>query len=221
MSDSKRKTARELAYKYLAQEKPLDWFEALYQRAQGDADQVPWEDSQPNPGLVEWLDASPELQPGRALVIGSGLGNDAEELARRGFAVTAFDISQSAIAWCRERFPDSGVDYQVRDLFEAPQAWQGAFDLVLESYTLQVLPIELRARAVQAMAGFVAPGRRLLVIARGREPHEPEGKMPWPLTRDEVEAFARLGLSKLSFEDYLDDEDPPVRRFRALFKRPA
>lgn len=48
---------------------------------------------------------------------------------------------------------------------------------------------------------------------------ESPGQMPWPLTRAEVEAIATPGLALASFEDFLDAEDPPVRRFRALFRR--
>jgi hypothetical protein len=68
---------------------------------------------------------------------------------------------------------------------------------------------------------FLRPGALLLVIARGREPSDPEGQMPWPLTRVELAAFTAAGLFELSFEDLLSVEDPgepPVRRFRALYR---
>ena len=42
--------------------------------------------------------------------------------------------------------------------------------------------------------------------------------MPWPLTKDELGAVELLGLSKVHFEDYLDNEMPPVRRFRATYR---
>lgn len=58
------------------------------------------------------------------------------------------------------------------------------------------------------------------MIARGREPDEPAGDMPWPLTGREVESIAGGGLALASFEDFPDDEAPPVRRFRATFRRP-
>jgi hypothetical protein len=38
--------------------------------------------------------------------------------------------------------------------------------------------------------------------------------------RSELDAFAGLGMELLAFEDYVDDEDPPVRRFRATYRRP-
>ena len=43
--------------------------------------------------------------------------------------------------------------------------------------------------------------------------------MPLPLTRTEIEAIADAGFVRESFEDFLDDEKPPVRRFRATFRR--
>ena len=46
----------------------------------------------------------------KALKIGCGLGDDAEYLTETGMEVTAFDISETAIRWCHERFPDSRVE---------------------------------------------------------------------------------------------------------------
>ena len=52
--------------------------------------------------------------------------------------------------------------------FAPPPAWSEGFDLVLEAYTLQVLPADLRPVAARQIADMVAPGGTLLVIARGR-----------------------------------------------------
>jgi len=54
---------------------------------------------------------------------------------------------------------------------------------------------------------------------RGREPADPEGELPWSLTRAELDAVRAHGLELVRFEDLLDDETPPVRRFRALYRR--
>ena len=93
----------------------------------------------------------------------------------------------------------------------------GRFDFVLEVYTLQVLPAELRPLAIRGLAGFLKKGGMILVMARGREEREPEGLMPWPLTRRELDEFGAAGLREESFEDYFDKESPPVRRFRAIY----
>jgi SAM-dependent methyltransferase len=209
-----------LAHKHISEGNPLGWFEPLYASASGDAAALPWADLKPNPNLLAWLDARPMPAGRRGLKVGCGLGDDAEELARRGFDVTAFDIAPTAIRWCERRFPQSRVRYRVADLLEPPAEWNGAFDFVLESYTLQVLPAALRERAMQSLAGFLAEGAELLLICRGRDANDPEGPMPWPLTRNELAALAeRAGLVEQSFEEFFDDESPPVRRFRCVYGR--
>lgn len=214
-----RARARTLAGEAIARGEPLAWFEQLYREAAAGAAVVPWADLVPNPHLVDWLDAH-RGTPGRALDVGTGLGDNAEELARRGWEVVAFDVSATAIADARRRFPTSRVRYTTANLLEPPETWHGAFDLVAETYTLQVLPPRERAVAAQVLGRLVAPGGTLVVISRSREAEEPEGAMPWPLTRVEIEAIGRSGLSLTSFEDFLDTESPPVRRFRATLRRP-
>lgn len=220
MSIARRK-AGDLARESLADGDAVGWFEKLYAQADGDPGAISWADLAPNPNLVAWLDRENVEGNGRlALKIGCGLGDDAEELSRRGFLVTAFDVSQTAIGWCLARFPSSTVRYVVHDLFLEHCDWACDFDFVLESYTLQVLPPGARAAAMTNAARFVAPGGDLLVIARGREPNDPPGTMPWPLVRDELTAFTQAGLEEKSFEDFMDAESPPVRRFRAHYRRP-
>jgi ubiquinone/menaquinone biosynthesis C-methylase UbiE len=73
-------------------------------------------------------------------VVGCGLGDDAEYVAGRGFDTVAFDISASAIRAARRRYPDSAVHYVTADLLDPPGEWERAFDLVVESLTLQALP---------------------------------------------------------------------------------
>jgi 2-polyprenyl-3-methyl-5-hydroxy-6-metoxy-1,4-benzoquinol methylase len=215
-----RTVARQLAQEFISQGKPLDWFEALYRRADGASSAIPWADMAPNPNLVEWLDQTGLRGDGMtALVIGCGLGDDAEALFLQGFRVTAFDISQTAIKWCRRRFPDSNVVYCVEDLLTAPTSWTRAFDFVFEAYTLQVLTEDLRKSAAHGIADFVAHDGTLLVITRGRDPHEDRGQMPWPLVREELRPLETRNLSQIAFEDYFDDEEPPVRRYRVEYRK--
>ena len=219
MSNEPRATARDIAQEHLNAGDPLGWFESLYSRSAGDTSIIPWADLTVNPNLVSWLDINNSTDLGLALKVGCGLGDDAEELAKRGYSTTAFDISESAIGQCRKRFPDSFVEYVVADLFSAPSEWKARFDFVLESYTLQVLPPDLRIEAMKCICSFVSPGGILLVIARGREENEREGKMPWPLTKKELLLFEDHGLQKMTFEDYIENEEPPVRRFRATYRK--
>ena len=217
----KRRAVRSLARDAIARGEPLAWFEEVYQRAESSGvSTVPWADLRPNPNLVHWLERERIDGAGRrSLVVGCGLGDDAEELGRRGFAVTGFDISQSAIEMATTRFRDTDVEYLATDLFNAPASWASAYDFVHEAYTLQVLPTAMRREALRRMASFVAPKGILLLIARARDEAEDPGEMPWPLTRDEIKLPRQFNLKELSLEDYLDEEQPPVRRFRAVYRR--
>lgn len=193
------------------------FFDAVYATAERDTNGVPWADLQPHPLAMHWLEQSQiQGQNRRALVVGCGLGDDAEALAKRGFQVTAFDISPNAVAWCQQRFPHSHVVYQTADLFTAPAEWRQSFDLVLEIYTVQALTVTLHAPAIASIAQFVAHNGQLLVICCGRDPQDDPGSMPWPLTRAELAQFEQCGLHEVSFEDVRHEDG---RHFRAIYGR--
>jgi len=102
-----RKRARELAAEFLAKGNPTGWFEALYQEAESGITTVPWADLAPNPHLLDFWQAHPQLSAHKtAVVVGCGLGDDAEQLIQWGFQTTAFDISETAIRRARQRFPN-------------------------------------------------------------------------------------------------------------------
>lgn len=175
------------------------WFEEVYAASRGHAREVPWARLTPNPLFLSWAERCGLMVDGEtAAVIGCGLGDDAEELARRGFSVTAFDISPTAIGWCRDRFPGSPVDYHQADLFALPSGWHRRFGMVLEASTLQTLPAASRPAALRAMAELVAPGGTLLVIAFARAAGEDPGPIPpWPLTPSEFEPLRESGLREV------------------------
>ncbi len=215
-----REQARALARAAIARGDATGWFEELYQQAAGKVGRIPWADREGHPLWREWLaDQRARVAGRRALVVGCGLGEDAEELARAGAQVCAFDVAPTAIDWCRKLWPGSAVRYEVSDLFALPLQWRGAFDFVLEIYTLQALPQELRSRGMAAMANTLAPGGDLVAISRAREAREPLGELPWPLTRDELLEFTQLGLALREFTDLTAAGDPPTRHWRARFER--
>jgi SAM-dependent methyltransferase len=196
----------------------LAWFEEIYAAAGGDPERVPWADEESNAWLVEWLEQQSLSAKGlSAVVVGCGLGDDAEELSRRGYQVVAFDLSDTAIDWATRRFPDTTVEYRQADLFALPDV-MGTFDFVFEAYTLQALPIPMRPVAVNVIASLVAPAGELLVVCRGSESNEGVEGPPWPLTRHELSGFRSAGLLEDSFDDFMDET---VRRWRVHYLRPA
>jgi SAM-dependent methyltransferase len=210
--------ARRLAAEGLRGDDATGWFEHLYAAADDGEAVVPWDRDTPRELFAEWA-AHKQLdgRGRRALVVGAGLGTDAEFVAGFGFDTIAFDISPTAVRVARERHPGSKVEYVVADLLDPPAGWRGAFDLVVEIITVQALPVRLHELATANIASFVAPGGTLFVLAAARDDHgEPPSGPPWPLTRAEVEAFAGGDLSAVRIEQIAQADD---RRWRAEFQR--
>jgi SAM-dependent methyltransferase len=206
----------------LAAGDPTGWFEQLYVEAEAGEAEVPWDRPAPTALLVEWVERAGSARAGagmRAVVVGCGLGRDAEFVAGLGFATTAFDISETAVRVARERHTGSPVDYRVADLLDLPGEWRHGFDLVVESNNVQALPRSLRERATAAVGSLVAPGGTLLVLAAAATEWDEDGP-PWPLTRAEVSAFGVGGLREESVESIPAEDDPLVTRWRAVFSRP-
>ncbi|HCM74310.1 MAG TPA: class I SAM-dependent methyltransferase [Fimbriimonadaceae bacterium] len=210
-----RKAAARLANRAREQGQPSQWFEPLYQAADGDARYVPWADLEPHPLLHDPAPQSPKSS-GRAAVVGCGLGDDAEWVAARADSVWAFDVSATAIEWAKQRWPDTRVQYEQADLFALPPERLGAFDWVVEVYTLQALPPESRAAASRAIASLLAPGGELWIITRIRPDDGEWGPVPWPLLRRELDALSTMGLEFVK-EAALPDTD----LVRSHWRRPA
>jgi SAM-dependent methyltransferase len=213
-----QRQASRLAAPAVAAGTPTTWFEQLYSSARRGEVDMPWDWSHPNPLLEQWS-AGRSGNGRRALVVGCGLGQDAEHVAGLGFATDAFDVSESAIATVRARRPDSPVRYRTADLFDLPADWRGAFDLVVEIYTVQALPRAVRARAIAAVAAPVGPGGTLLTIAVVADKKDDiYSGPPWPLDRAEVESFATHELTQVRIDTIRDPADPDIRRWLAEFR---
>ena len=165
-------------------------FEAIYADAESGGAKPPWDYGAPRPQLVEWVEARGLAGGGReALVVGCGYGADAEFLAMLGYRTTGFDYAPTAIAAARRKHPASEVNYLVADVLDLPREWQGMFDLVVESLTVQSMPPEQHAVAARKIAALVAPEGALLVLATTRDEGSEVKGPPWPLTRAELNEF--------------------------------
>ena len=123
----------------------------------------------PNGALVVEVSG---LTPGRALDVGCGEGADAVWLARRGWAVTALEVSGVALQRAAEHASGAGVAIAWVHAALADAALPAAsFDLVSAQY-----PALLRtpdAASERALLAAVAPGGVLLLVHHaGMETHE-------------------------------------------------
>jgi SAM-dependent methyltransferase len=224
MKDEKeesREHTRELAAEFLERGDATGWFDALYKEAAGRHEHIPWADLEPNRFLARFAEKTNLTGGGRrALVVGCGLGDDARFLHDLGFRVTAFDISPTAVEWARRLHSETDIKFVVADLFDPPKDWYQAFEFVLEVYTIQPLPLEMRPQTIDAIANFVKfPGGRLLVVTRGREDDETPEELPWPLSRKDLSRFEVNGLRQTFFEEMFGDEEEPIRRFVVEYDR--
>lgn len=220
MAESWQQRAGRLSAESLVRADATGWFERLYAAGAAGEVGIPWDRTEPHPLLAE---AVPAPAPGaRAVVVGCGVGADAEHLAGLGYAVTGFDVAPTAIATARRRSTHPGVQYRVADLLSLPAQWARGFALVVEVYTVQALPDPPRPAAIAAISALVAPDGWLLVVMGARGDHEPPAAdgPPWPISRAELDAFAADGLIAESVELLLSTGAPPWPHWRASFRRP-
>ncbi len=217
-----REKMKEIAGEYIDKGDSYGWFDAIYRETESDSEQIPWVDFEPNRFLVKWNETA-NLQGNnrKALVVGCGLGDEAVFLNDLDFDVTAFDVSEKAIEIAKKIHKDTNIKFVAADLFDPPKEWQKAFDLVVEVYTIQALPLDLRSETIEAISSFVAVDGELIVVQRLREnDEEPEG-LPWALSPKDLSSFEKNGLTQTGFSEYEGDEeeDEPIKRFVAEYKR--
>jgi hypothetical protein len=162
----------------------------------------------PNTVLVQ---ETTDLAPGRALDLGCGEGADAIWLARRGWHVTAIDISRTALDRAAEHATEANVadriDWQRHDL--AVSFPVGAFDLVSAHFLH--FPGMPRDQILRTAATAVAPGGVLLVVGHAGHPswdHAPHPDVHFPTPEELLDA---LDLPPGQWEVQVSDERQRVQ----------
>lgn len=117
---------------------------------------VPFFVTSPDENLVSYVDEG-LLEPGRALDFGCGAGRNAMHLAATGFDVDAVDLSETAIAWARERAPE--IRFRQGDAFTLDLA--GPYDLIYDSGCFHHLAPHRRISYLDLVDRLLAPGGHL------------------------------------------------------------
>jgi SAM-dependent methyltransferase len=132
------------------------------------------------------------LRPGRALDIGMGQGRNAVHLARLGWRVTGFDISETGLAIACKSAAAAGVE------IEAINASMDAFDYRVAQWDLIVATYQGAEWREKAVRGLKAGG---ILVVEGflRGPQTPPGASFGP---NELPRLAlELNLRILRYED--------------------
>ena len=131
-----------------------DW-DAMYQ--QQAIETMPWFYPELDDDLRQALDQR-GLRHVSALDLGTGPGTQAMQLARRGFTVTATDISEAAIQLARAKAEAQGliITWQQDDILATRLS--GPFDLIFDRGCFHVLPPERRPDYASTIAGLLKPG---------------------------------------------------------------
>lgn len=218
-SDEVREQVVKRAQESVAIGEPMAWFEELYSSAHGDNSKIPWADGIANPYLVSWFEKTGTEGNGRsAVVVGCGLGEDAEELSKRGFTVTAFDLSPTAIEWCKKLYPKTTVHYLAANLFDLSEELTKGFDFIYECYTIQALPRSIRNKTIEAIASLLNVGGEMLLLGRSWQNEKVDVGPPWALKEEELRHFNTLGILEITSEEFWDDKTG-YDRVRKLYRR--
>lgn len=194
----------------------LDDFDRMYAEVGAEVSALPW--SRPaggrsaHPALVAWLNTRAPclVRPGsRVAVPACGVGDDAAELAGRGYDVVGFDAADRAVALAIGRRPDLADCFSVTDVRNPPSRWRHRFDLVAVVDALAWLTPDDRAEAVAGMADLVHPKGSMLVIERGARESVSPGLEP----DDLLGLLGSCGISPIEGLDEFEDESAPAARW--------
>jgi SAM-dependent methyltransferase len=157
-------------------------YDEIYRDA-ADSGGPPWDIGRPQPALMAVL--GDRVKGPKVLDVGCGTGDLAIALARRGYEVTAIDISRVAIEVARAKAASEGltVHFDVQDATDLSLS-SAPFDSVFDSGLLHSLggPGEVDDY-LALLPGLAAPGATVFVLAVS-----PEATEGWGLTEKSLRA---------------------------------
>ena len=191
-------------------------WEELYQEQE--IESMPWF----NPELDEDLENALDeigLQRGSALDLGTGPGTQAMELARRGFTVTATDISEAAISLASEKAQKQRLEitWKQDDILDTRLDRQ--FDLIFDRGCFHVLAPERREDYVRIVSGLLKTGGYLFLKCFSRL--QPGEQGPYRFTPEQIREIFGSRLSVLSIKEtvYQGTLDPLPRALFCAMRR--
>jgi len=200
------------------QQRQFPGWDAMYQ--QQAIETMPWFYPELDDDLRQALDQC-GLRSGSALDLATGPGTQAMQLAHRGFAVTASDISEAAIRLAREKAEAQGlsITWQQDDILATRLS--GQFDLIFDRGCFHVLPPEWRQDYVSTVAGLLKPGGYFFLKCFSHL--QPGTQGPHRFTPEQIrEIFgSRLQVHSVNETVYQGTLDPLPQALFCVFQREA
>ena len=192
-------------------------WEELYQERE--IESLPWFNPELDDDLENALDDL-GLWGGSALDLGTGPGTQAIHLSRRGFNVTATDISAAAIRLAREKAQKQGFEiaWEQDDILDTSLDRQ--FDLIFDRGCFHVLAPERRGDYVRIVSSLLKTGGYLFLKCFSRLQPGEEG--PYRFTPEQIREIFGNRLSVLLIKEtvYQGTLDPlPRALFCTMRKR--
>lgn len=197
-------------------EQQLPHWEEFYQSNQ--LETMPWFNPELDDDLRQALDHL-GVKSGAALDLGTGPGTQAVHLARRGFTVTATDISAAAIQQAQAKAGEQEpvITWAQDDILET--RLDGQFDLIFDRGCFHVLAPEQRPEYVKTVGKLLRPGGYFCLKCMSRL--QPGEVGPYRFTPEQVREIFGGQLTVLSIDDtiYQGTLDPPPHALFCVMRR--
>lgn len=137
-------------------ETPQFW-SGIYKEAAAESKAAPWDLGEPVRALTALI-AKMKLTKSRIAVLGAGGGHDAAYWAELGHKVTAFDISEVAIAKAKSNYPHYAdrIEWIQADIFKLPKFYHKSFDVVFEHTFFCAINPSRRADAIRVYSWLLS-----------------------------------------------------------------
>jgi SAM-dependent methyltransferase len=183
-----------------------------------------WDSDQPTSELVRTVEEE-AITPCRTLELGCGTGTNAVWLAQHGFAVTAIDVSPTAILRARDRATEAHVAVRcllgdLRDL----RPREEPYDFFVDCGCFGAVQLRDSAGYLEALRRLTRPGSMGLVLT-GND-HEPEDELGPPVLSEKQlrayfsECFEIVRLREFRFDAH-QGAGKEYLAWSCLLRRPA
>jgi ubiquinone/menaquinone biosynthesis C-methylase UbiE len=163
-----------------------------------------------------------DLEPGRALDIGCGVGTLVEELAQRGWQVTGVDIASNAIAIGQKRLETRQLEAELHVADASKWSPSGSFDLVTNCFALPMTKDD-QEKVFRMARSALAPGGTLIIKDFDPSMKEEEGPFAsfhYPTVEEMLAVFEGLEIVRaevVSTPPHHDDGEQGSKEWTATF----